>query len=92
MFNLANKYSKEGRMDMAINLWNECVLQDKMFTPPLINLANTYKMQGNLAKAMECLVEFKRRPLTGDTFELLPKVNEEIQVINKQLNPEPAQK
>lgn len=40
---------------------------------------------GQKEKARECLVEFKRRPLTGETIDMLPKINEELNNLNKEL-------
>lgn len=91
LFNLGNKYHSEGKVELAVNLWNDCVNQDRVFSLPLINLANTYKQMNNLVKARECFLEFIRRPLTGETIDLLPKVREEINQINAQLNPKPVE-
>lgn len=90
IFSLANQYHLEGNYVMAIDLWNKS-LQDPTFSLSYLNLANEYLRSGNAQKALECYVNFKRRPLTGETIDMLPMVNGKIQEIQKQLTPQPAQ-
>ena len=92
LFNLGNKYHAEGKLDMALQIWTECIQNDRLFSVPLINIHNILRQQGNLVKAREALLEFKRRPLTGETLDMLPRVNHEIEEINKQLQPPAPQK
>ena len=90
IFNLGNKYQAEGNIDMALQLWAECGKMSPVFSVNFINMYNVYRQRNDLPKAKECIHEFLRRPITGETLDMIPKIKSELEEINKQLNPQPA--
>jgi len=91
LFNLANNYMNTGNSQMAMQLWQDIVKTDPMFGPAYINMFNVYNGSNNLQQAKDCLEKFLNCPLTGRTIDMLPKIREELNIINNKLDPKPAQ-
>ena len=92
LFNLGNKYQNEGNIQLAMNMWQECVKMDQNFSPAYINMFNNHRSSNNLKAAKECLDKFSNCPLTMNTLELVPQVKKELADIEKQLNPQSNEK
>lgn len=91
LFNLANKYHVEGNNNMARQLWLECIKSDPNYGPAYVNLGNLSKVSGNLAEARQFFERFLACPLTGYTFKILPRIEEELINITNQLTPKPVE-
>jgi len=89
LFNLANDFHKQGKVELAAQMWGECTERDNNFGPAYLNLYNIYRSNNQLPKAKECLEKFLNCPVTGNTLEAIPKIKSELEQIKQQLNPKP---
>lgn len=92
LFNLGNKFASEGKGNQALDMWHECLSIDPMYGPAYLNIHNAYKQMGNLQKAKDCLDKFLNCPVTGNTLDIIPKIKQEIEELNKKLVPPPVEK
>lgn len=86
-FQLGNKYQSQGRSDLAMQMWNEAVSTDPVFSPSYLNIAQINQKEGNVQGAIKALESFLDRPLTGRTIDLLPRVKADIENMKKSLQP-----
>ena len=91
LFNLGNEFYNEGRIEIAMEIWNKVTARDPNFSAVNLNQYNVYRTQGNLVKARESLVRFLNCPLTGMSIDAIPKIKEELANLDKQLNPQLVQ-
>jgi len=89
LFALGNQYRAAGKLDLAAEMFNQAGKMPSMFTfgPAFLNLHETLMRKGDLTGAREALVNFMNSPLLPSTFEILPKVKQELESLDKQLNP-----
>ena len=88
LFALANKFRAEGNVQMAFNLWSEMLKMDPFYGPAHINMADTFRQQGNVPAERQHLNLFLDCPVTGRTIQLVPQAQTRIAEIDKQLNPQ----
>lgn len=94
LLNLANQYMNDGNRQMAVELWGKAIKEaEPIFmtvaagVAAYTNLHNEAKARGDIKAANEILVRFLNCPLTGITIDSIPKVKQQIQEYQKQLNP-----
>lgn len=82
------RLANQGKIDLAIQMWQEAHNADNVFSTPALNLYSTYRKQGNLALSHKWLIAFLNRPVTGFTIGSIPQFQKELQEIEKQMNPQ----
>ena len=88
LFNLGNEFFNEGRVEVAMEIWNKAKGKDSMFGPVYLQQHNVYTSQGNLVKAKECIVAFLNCPVNGFTIDGLGAMKARLADLEKQLNPQ----
>lgn len=91
---LGNKYQAEGKLQLAAEVFREAGQHQSPFGfgPAWLNLHTVLVRLGDLNGARQALVNFMNCPLLPSTVDFLPKVKQELENLEKQLNPQPQPK
>ena len=85
IFQLGCKFSLEGRMDLAIELWKECVRLKPDYSLPYLNLSHAAKGRNDGQNYRNFLVKFLDCPITGQTVNIVNEVRKDIEDYDKKL-------
>ena len=91
LLGLANKFRVDGNIQMAVQLWQEALKADPFYGPAHINMADTYRAQGNVAAEKQHLNQFLECNITGRTLPLVQQVMNRLAEIEKPSVPQPVQ-
>lgn len=91
LYQLANDYAQRGNMQMAIQLWNDCVKQDEFFGPAYLNLFNLAVEQKQDDQVLQLGQKLVNCPLTWNLYQMMPGVIQKVEEINKKRQPQPVE-
>jgi len=90
LMKLADSYMKEGRLDMAMELWNKCIQTNSEYGPAFWNIYSALKSKGNIGQAKDALMKWMNCPLTPNTLDFVARARQDLDLFNKQMNPPEA--
>lgn len=81
----------QGRLGSAIDAYRSAANAPNPFGfgPAYLNMHSLFIKQGDKVSARQALLDFLNCPVLPTTIDLIPKVRQEIEVLNQQLNPQP---
>lgn len=85
VFSLAQKFQSEGKIDLALQTYQECGSIDPFFAPAHANLYQIFRQRNDLVNAREELIRFLNCPITGFTIDSIPKAKQELAELEKQI-------
>ena len=92
LFNMGSEYLTRGDFPRALDSFNESIKVKPDFGPAYLNIFDIMKKKGDLPQALQAYNAFMDCPLTGRTFELLPKLKAEAEELQKKCQPKPPEK
>lgn len=85
IFELGCKFSTDGRIEVAIELWKECVRRKPEFSLSYLNLSQAAKARGDGNSYRDFLVKFLNSPITGQTINIVSEVRKDIEEFDKKV-------
>ena len=83
----------QGKTQAAIEAYRSAIVAPNPsgFGPALLNLHALFIKLGDRASALQALIDFMNSPVLPSTIGVVPKVEQEIQALRQQLNPQQPQ-
>lgn len=91
-YKMGMKFHGEGKPDMAMNMWNECVKADPglgFISAAYLNMFDYLYRTGRFAEAIQCGLNWMNFPLIPSTRHMVEKVDSQIKEMQQKLNPKP---
>lgn len=88
LYTLAKDYEARGNIDMYLKTLQEMVARDQMFSPGQLELGQFFLRTGDIMNAKKKLIDYLNAYQTGLTIGMIEWAKQQIQEIDKKLNPQ----